>query len=250
MPVECGRIGNLRGGAGEQDVKGSPVYPSGQTQIGVWFITEQRALNPQEPGQGSLHFSLIHAWMLGHSELIVHSGRQFGGDPTYVARQEQDGDPLMSRHCALAPQGEGLQGSRYTSCCGGDGGGGANHKTIIRPISRNCGEGIFLTRNGITSTERITSVSRATRANGAVVVHSTVSILSTDSGTRVNTFLVSTSLVQWTLRANDTLRTTTRWTSRIIGQARAHCLSINFPTLAVGAARGWHTRVHIFILNF
>ena len=137
--------------------------------------------------------------MLGHSELIVHSGRQFGGDPTYAGRHEQDGDPFKSRHCAFAPQGEGLQGSRYTSCCGGDGGGGANHRDQIIRIDKYEGWGGVLTRNGITSTERITGVSRGTRANGAVVVYSTISILSTHSGTRVNAFLVDTRLVQWAL---------------------------------------------------
>lgn len=54
---------------------------SGQIQIGMWFITEQRAKAPQEPGQGSLHFSVIHAILLGQSEFIEHSGLQFGGFP-------------------------------------------------------------------------------------------------------------------------------------------------------------------------
>ena len=70
------------GGFGTQLVKGSPVKPSEQVHIGTWLRTVQRALNPQEPGHGSRHFSLIHARLLGHSELITHSGRQFGGDPT------------------------------------------------------------------------------------------------------------------------------------------------------------------------
>lgn len=42
---------------GEQLMNGSPEYPSGQVQAGVWFITVQRAFKPQDPGQGSLHFS-------------------------------------------------------------------------------------------------------------------------------------------------------------------------------------------------
>lgn len=44
----------------------------------TWHLAD----TPQEPGHGSLHFSRMHAWLLGHSELIVHSGRQFGGLPT------------------------------------------------------------------------------------------------------------------------------------------------------------------------
>lgn len=72
----------LRGGGfGLHRVNGSPVYWSIHEQIGVWFITSHWAFKPQEPGQGSRHFSFIHALLLGHSELIVHSGRQFGGDP-------------------------------------------------------------------------------------------------------------------------------------------------------------------------
>lgn len=61
-------------------------------------MTVQIALKPHDPRQGSLHFSLIHALLLGHSELIEHSGRQFGGDPIYVDKHEHDGEPLMSLH--------------------------------------------------------------------------------------------------------------------------------------------------------
>lgn len=44
-------------------------------------MTLHLAEKPHEPGQGSRHFSLIHALLLGQSEFIVHSGLQFGGDP-------------------------------------------------------------------------------------------------------------------------------------------------------------------------
>lgn len=44
-------------------------------------MTLQTAPEPQEPGHGSLHFSLMHALLLEHSELIEHSGRQLGGEP-------------------------------------------------------------------------------------------------------------------------------------------------------------------------
>jgi hypothetical protein len=54
---------------------------------------------PQDPGQGSLHFSEIQALLLAHSEFTIHSGRQFGGEPMYVGRHEQDGEPLLSLHC-------------------------------------------------------------------------------------------------------------------------------------------------------
>lgn len=44
-------------------------------------MTEHVAYKPQDPGQGSLHFSRMQALLLVHSELIVHSGLQFGGAP-------------------------------------------------------------------------------------------------------------------------------------------------------------------------
>ena len=72
----------LRGGGfGKQLVKGSPVYPSGQVHTGVWLMTVHWAPAPHDPGHGSRHLSLMHALLLGHSELMLHSGRQFGGTP-------------------------------------------------------------------------------------------------------------------------------------------------------------------------
>lgn len=43
-----------------------------------------------------MHLLLIQAKLLEHSELIVHSGRQFGGLPKKLERQEQDGVPPTS----------------------------------------------------------------------------------------------------------------------------------------------------------
>lgn len=62
-------------------MKGSPVYPEIQIQTGECFTTVQVVLDPQDPGQGSLHFSFWHARFPGHSALIVHSGLQFGERP-------------------------------------------------------------------------------------------------------------------------------------------------------------------------
>lgn len=70
------------GGIGRQELNGSPVKLGGQEQIGVWLTQLHTALIPHEPGHGSRHFSFMHAWLLGQSELIVHSGRQAGGLPT------------------------------------------------------------------------------------------------------------------------------------------------------------------------
>lgn len=65
----------------EHPEKGSPVYPIMQWHAGEWLTTLHKALKPHEPGQGSLHFSLIHAEFEAHSEFSMHSGRQFGGLP-------------------------------------------------------------------------------------------------------------------------------------------------------------------------
>lgn len=41
----------------------------------------QVVATPQDPGQGLLHLSFKQAKFPGHSEFIVHSGRQFGERP-------------------------------------------------------------------------------------------------------------------------------------------------------------------------
>uniref|UniRef100_A0A1B0C315 Uncharacterized protein n=1 Tax=Glossina palpalis gambiensis TaxID=67801 RepID=A0A1B0C315_9MUSC len=68
------------------------------------------ALKPQEPGHGSLHCSFIHAVLLGHSALMVHSGRQFGGIPTYCNKQLQEASSFTILHCEYGPHGEGMHG--------------------------------------------------------------------------------------------------------------------------------------------
>lgn len=85
----------------------------------MWFTTLHNALVAQDPVQGSRHFSCRHAKLLGHSELITHSGRQFGGLPTKFGRQEHEGYPSEFLHWELGPQGEGLQGFTTTTGVGG-----------------------------------------------------------------------------------------------------------------------------------
>lgn len=96
-------------------VNGSPVYPEEHVHIGVWDTVLHIAFSPQEPGQGSLHFWLMHAKLLGHSLLLIHSGLQLGGEPVNSGKQEHDGELLITWHCAFGPQGDGSQGF----CCGG-----------------------------------------------------------------------------------------------------------------------------------
>lgn len=99
---------------GWQKVNGSPSKSSWHTQFGVWLITKHWAFCPQIPGQGSLHFWLIHANLSAHSLLLIHSGLQYGGDPTYSGKQEHDGKPLRTLQTAFDPHGDGWQGSTKT----------------------------------------------------------------------------------------------------------------------------------------
>lgn len=60
---------------------GSPEYPAGHAQIGLWFLTVHNAWIPQVFGQGSKHFWFVQALSKGHSELTTHSGLHWGGLP-------------------------------------------------------------------------------------------------------------------------------------------------------------------------
>lgn len=91
-------------------INGSPVYPWGQLQIGLWFLTWHLALIPQVPGHGSTHFWLLQASFWGHSLLVTHSGLQEGGAPIYPGTQEQTAWPFTWRHWEFGPQGEGWHG--------------------------------------------------------------------------------------------------------------------------------------------
>jgi hypothetical protein len=140
------------------------------------------ALKPQDPRQGSLHFSLIQALLLGHSELIKHSGRQLGGDPMYVAKHEHEGDPLRewTTRRWIARIMVYILFRRYDGC----------YTNILIIIERAQMNGNNLTWLGITSSEWITSVTIHAIANGTMVVYSTFSILATSIWTRINAFLV------------------------------------------------------------
>lgn len=62
-------------GAGRHSTNGFPVILSGQTHIGMWFITSQFAFTPHVPGHGSLHLLPTQALSLGQSVFSTHSGR-------------------------------------------------------------------------------------------------------------------------------------------------------------------------------
>lgn len=79
----------LRGSSLIHLTNGSPLKSTAQLQIGLWFITWHRAFWPQTPAHGFLHFWLIHDLSCEHSELKIHSGRQFGGEPIISGIQLQ-----------------------------------------------------------------------------------------------------------------------------------------------------------------
>lgn len=132
-----------------------------------------------------MHFWLIQAKWLGHSLLLIHSGLQFGGDPTNSGRQEQDGCPFISLHWEFGPHGDGLQGF-FTSTGSSSGIFQINRLSVVQTFLK-------LTYRD-TSDERITSKPRSTTTNWIVVNHLTISINSAGSRTRINAFLVYTSL--------------------------------------------------------
>lgn len=55
----------------------------------------------------------MQAWLLGHSEFLIHSGLQLGGVPIYSDKQAQEAWPFILRHSEYGPQGDGTQGFSY-----------------------------------------------------------------------------------------------------------------------------------------
>lgn len=160
--------------------------------------------------------------MLGHSGLIVHSGRQFGGVPIKLAKQEQEGAPPISRHCEFGPHGDGKHGSRGASWIGGVGGAKwiithliscLNYIVYIIFFLFKC---VYLTWNWITIRKWIPGKSLFTTAYWTMIPNITSTIYSTWAWTWIHTFLINTCICLRTFWTNDTLWSTSRWTSNII----------------------------------
>lgn len=100
-------------------LNGFPVNPEEQTHWGVWLTTWHSALIPHIPGQGSLHFWLMHAKWLAHSLLLTHSGLQLGGTPMYSGKHEQEGLSPDALHWEYGPHGVGWHGFAGGNACGG-----------------------------------------------------------------------------------------------------------------------------------
>ena len=96
-----------------QWMRGSPTYPGGQVQEGVWSLQLHTAPNPQTLFElhGLKQCWLIQALSPGQSELITHSGTQPDcGSPWNSGKQEQTGRPLTTWHWVFNPQGLGMHG--------------------------------------------------------------------------------------------------------------------------------------------
>lgn len=65
---------------------------------------------------GFWHFWLIQASFSPHSEFVIHSGLQDGGDPIILGRHEQIAWPLgPCLHCEFKPHCDGKHGLMGTS---------------------------------------------------------------------------------------------------------------------------------------
>ncbi len=91
-------------------VKASPVKPGWQRHSGRWLTTLHKALTPQVPMQGFLHFWFEQASFILQSLSTIHSGLHVGGFPIKPGKQEQTAWPFISRHWLFGPHGDGLQG--------------------------------------------------------------------------------------------------------------------------------------------
>jgi hypothetical protein len=84
------------------------VNLGGQEHMGTWLITSQIASVAHAPIHGLLHLLFMQALSREQSEFSTHSGlHPKYGSPKYSGRHEQ----APSWHIALAPHGDGKQGS-------------------------------------------------------------------------------------------------------------------------------------------
>lgn len=203
---------------------GFPVYPVVQEQIGVWLITWHSAFGAHTPGQGSLHFWFKQAKWFAHSLLLTHSGRQLGGWPMKFGRQVHEGVSPLTWHMAFGPHGEGTQG--FSSCATG---GGAetkytNNKLLLETLGswKEKNNSMVKLTNRLTSRERISGITRQTRANWIMVDNLAFSTNAAGARTWISTFLIGTRFTELAVGINRTFWST-RWRrSDVSGYARTN----------------------------
>ncbi len=100
----------IPGGISAHWTNGSPLNPVGQEHMALWLTTVHKALIPQAPLHGSLHFCWMQARWLGHSAFIMHSGLHRGGLPVNPGKQVHTSWLFTTLHSAFVPHGDGTQG--------------------------------------------------------------------------------------------------------------------------------------------
>lgn len=203
-----------------------PVLLGGHVQTAMWFTTSQLALVPQVLIHGLTHLFLTHALSMGHSELIVHSGRHSKyGSPLYSGIQEQ----TPSLQTAFGPHGDGLHKSAST------GSRNKKKKNIIHHLL-SCDKlfellrtfNISITRVLLTyvrfqgtNLEWVTNITINTSAYRHMALHSTICVYSTWAWTGVYTFFINACQLIRTICVNSAFRATIWWTAHILWQAGA-----------------------------
>jgi len=74
-----------------------------------------------------------------------------------------------------------------------------------------------------------------TMTHSDMVDHIADGIVATGTGTRIAAALADAGQVTWTLGIDGTLRTTMRWSTKVVGQARANGLILLIPARRVEA---------------
>ena len=160
--------------------------------MGIWLRTRQYAFTPHKPGHGSWHLRLIQALSDGQSELTVHSGLQFGGEPIIWGWQlHSQRSPTTLGKFEFGPQGLGSQGS--TSSTIGSIAKYFSLKSILFTKS------IWLTQRLKSAfCERISNVPLKASTSWYVIQNSAFSIYATKSRAWIHTFEILTCFISWT----------------------------------------------------
>lgn len=108
-------------------------------------------------------------------------------------------------------------------------------------------DGLTFVLNVITISVWIPCKSNTTVARRYMIYHSTLSILGTDTWTRVLAFTIDTCFIWWTVWANDTFWSTAFvWVSIIFGQTLTWAYAILLFANSVGGAGIWNTGCQMF----
>ena len=160
--------------------------------MGIWLRTRQYAFTPHKPGHGSWHLRLIQALSEGQSELTVHSGLQFGGEPIIWGWQlHSQRSPTTLGKFEFGPQGFGSQGSTSSTI-----GSIAKFFSLEYAIFTNI---MWLTQ-WLESAfcKRISNIPLKASASWDMIQNSAFGIYTTKSRAWIHTFEILTCFISWT----------------------------------------------------